>query len=56
MDEIIKNFYVTFFDNNRSYYSEVVLACTKEEAKINTKINHPEAKFIAVHDKLPAIY
>ena len=53
---VMKKFYVTFFDNNRSYHSEIVCASTKEDAKRYVKLNYSEAKLVAVHDKLPAIY
>ena len=52
----MKKFYVTFFDNNRSYHSEIVCASTKEDAKHYVKLNYSEAKLVAVHDKFPAIY
>ena len=53
---VMKKFYVTFFDNNRSYHSQIVCTNTKEDAKRYIKLNYPEAKLIAVHDKFPAIY
>ena len=52
----MKKFYVTFFDNNRSYHSEMVWAHTKEESELYVKLNYPEARLIVAHDKLPATY